>query len=378
MIKSVKIQLIVLLSLLIQSNLSFAQATNVRGVITDLVTGETLPYVTVTLPGTTQAVSADDDGHYSIQVPAGQTKIKFNYVGYLSVELDVEPGKDQLINVKMDVDAAMLDDVVINVKRGRYRNRENPAVQLIRKVIEHKESNRMGSHEYVQYEQYEKISFALSNLSEKFKDRKIFKNYQFLFNEQDSTAIAGSISLPAYMEEKLSEVYYRGDPEKKKQYVLANKKAEFDPRFIDNDGLSTYFNRLYEDIDIYENNISIATNLLLSPIATGSPAFYKFFITDTIKTNDPWLVELSFIPRNKADLLFEGKIYITLDGNYAVENAYLTVNNDINLNFMRDLEAKLEFNQNADGRYFLSKSTLGMEFAITKNGGRSAERRAGN
>src|SRR5690606_3421570 len=159
------------------------------------------------------------------------------------------------------------------------------------------------------------------------------------------------------------------DPEKKKQYVLANKKVEFDPRFIDNDGLSTYFNRLYEDIDIYDNNISIATNLLLSPIANGSPAFYKFFITDTIKTNDPWLVELSFIPRNKADLLFEGKIFITLDGNYAVENAYLTVNNDINLNFMRNLEANLEFNKNPDGRYFLSKSTLGMEFAITKKGG---------
>src|SRR5690606_15197439 len=102
-----------------------------------------------------------------------------------------------------------------------------------------------------------------------------------------------------------------------KQYVLANKKAEFDERFIDNDGLSSYFNRLYEDINIYDNNISIATNLLLSPIANTSPTFYKFFITDTVKTSTPWLVELSFIPRNKADLLFEGRIYITLDGNYA-------------------------------------------------------------
>lgn len=369
MIQSFKIKFIPLLIFIIQSSFAFGQATTVRGVITDLVTGETLPYVTVSIPGTTQAVSADDDGRYTIKVPAGQNTIRFNYVGYTPLEREIEPGKDQLINVKMDVDAAMLDDVVINVKRGRYRNRENPAVQLIRKVIEHKEANRMGSHEYVQYEQYEKISFALSNLSEKFRDRKIFKNYRFLFSEQDSAAIAGSISLPAYMEEKLSEVYYRGDPQKKKQYVLANKKAEFDPRFIDNDGLSTYFNRLYEDLDIYDNNISIATNLLLSPIAGSAPAFYKFFITDTVKTNEPWLVELSFIPRNKADLLFEGKIYITLDGHYAVENAYLTVNNDINLNFMRNLEARLEFNKNTDGRYFLNKSTLGMEFAISKKGG---------
>src|SRR5690606_25061873 len=290
-------------------------------------------------------------------------------IGYITVEVDVIPGKDQVINIEMDVNQDMLDAVVVEGKRGRYRNRDNPAVQLIRKVIEHKEENQMFAYDYVQYKQYEKISFALSNLSEKFKNRKIFKNYQFLFKEQDSTKMGGQIMLPAYMEEKLSDVYYRGNPEKKKQYIQANKKAQFDPRFIDNDGLSSYFNRLYEDINIYDNDISIATNLLLSPIANTAPSFYKFFITDTIKTNDPWLVELSFIPRNKADLLFEGKIYITLDGNYAVENAYLTVNNDINLNFMRDLEAKLEFEKHADGRYFLSKSTLGMAFAITEKGG---------
>src|SRR5690606_3898108 len=154
----------------------------------------------------------DDDGRYAIKFTGAHSKLRFNFIGYLPVEVNVEPGKDQVIDVQMDVNEDMLEAVVVEGKRGRYRNRENPAVQLIRKVIEHKESNRMGSHEYVQYEQYEKISFALSNLSEKFKDRKIFKNYQFLFNEQDSTAIAGSISLPAYMEEKLSEVYYRGDP----------------------------------------------------------------------------------------------------------------------------------------------------------------------
>src|SRR5690606_28166823 len=139
-------------------------------------------------------------------------------------------------------------------KKGRYRNRENPAVQLIRKVIENKERNQLSANDYVQYNQYEKVSLSLSNLSDKFKNRKIFRKYQFLFNEQDSTELGGSITLPAYMEEKVSNVYYRGNPEKKKQYVLANKKAEFDSRFlIDNESLSTYLNRLYEDINIYDN-----------------------------------------------------------------------------------------------------------------------------
>lgn len=141
MIKLFRFSPTTLLALFIQSSFAFGQST-VRGVITDLVTGETLPYVTVSVPGTTEVVSADDDGRYVIKVPITQTKIRFNYVGYLSIENEISSDKDQLINVKMDVDVTMLDDVVINIKRRRYRNRENPAVQLIRKVVERKEANR--------------------------------------------------------------------------------------------------------------------------------------------------------------------------------------------------------------------------------------------
>jgi len=346
-----------------------AQTTIVRGVITDADSKETLPYVSIVIPGTTIGTSADDEGHFSIKIEGNHPKLKFAYIGYLPVEKEIVQGEDQVVNVHMKVDAKMLEEVVITSKKGRYRNKNNPAVELIRQVIAHKKENQMENYDYVQYEEYSKLSMALSNLSDKFKEKRIFRNYQFLFAEQDSNAIGGKNVLPAYMEEKLSNIYFRKKPYKMKRYILADKKAEFDPHFIDNDGVSNYLHRLYEDINIYDNDISITTNLFLSPIANNSPTFYKFFISDTVKTEQPWLVELSFVPRNKADLLFEGKLYITLDGNYAVQNAYLTVNKDINLNFMRDLQAKLEYNKNPDGRYHLSKSTLTMEFALGDKGG---------
>ncbi len=363
------LSIIFFLFTLLNSNIVAAQSTVVRGTIRDADTKETLPYVSIVIPGTSIGTSADDDGHYSIKISGNYSKLKFAYIGYLTIEKELSPGTDQVIDVDLKVDATMLDEVVVTSKKYRYRNRNNPAVELIRKVIEHKAENQPDQYDYVQYEQYEKVSLALSNLSDKFKERRLFRNYQFLFTEQDSNTVGGKNVLPAYMEEKLSDVYFRKSPYRKKQYVVANQRAEFDPHFIDNDGLSTYFNRLYEDINIYDNDISIVTNLLLSPIAGNSPTFYKFFISDTIKQADPWLVELSFVPRNKSDLLFEGKLYITLDGNYAVQNAYLTVNKDINLNFMRDLEARLEFDKNPDGRYHLDKSTLTMEFALGEKGG---------
>jgi hypothetical protein len=366
--KPVYIKFVFLISILISGySEAVAQATTVKGVITDERSGETLPYVNIVIPGTTMGTTSDVDGKYAMTLNAPNFKIKFTYVGYVSVEKTIPQGTSQTINIKMSVDASMLKEITVKGK-AKYRNKDNPAVQLIRQVIANKDKNQMASYDFVEYEQYEKMSFALSNLSEKFKDRKVFRNYQFLFNDQDSAVIGGKNLLPAYMEEKLSQVYFRKNPYTKKQWIKANRRAEFDSKFVDNDGLSAYFNRLYEDIDIYKNDVSIATNLLLSPIANTAPTFYKFFIRDTVKTQEPWLIELGFVPRNKTDMLFEGKLFITLDGNYAVQNAYLTVNKDINLNFMRDLEAKLEFDKNTDGRYHLSKTTLGMEFALGEKG----------
>ena len=273
---------ILFLLILFGSDLVRAQTTIIRGVLTDSASKETLPYANVQIPGTTIGALADEDGRYSIKLEGNYTKIQFGYIGYNTAVRSITPGIDQIINVKLSVNASMLTEVVVKGK-ARYRNRNNPAVELIQKVIDHKKENQMDANEYVQYEQYEKISLALSNLSDKFRERRVFKNYQFLFTEQDSGSIGGKNMLPAYLRERLSQIYFRKDPYKKKQRVLADQRAEYDSRFIDNDGLSTYFNRLYEDINIYNNNISIVTNLFLSPIANNAPVFYKFFITDTVK-----------------------------------------------------------------------------------------------
>lgn len=347
---------------------AYAQQTIIKGVIKDAQTGETLPFATVTVPGTKIGASADIDGRYNLRMDGDHRSIQIAYIGYVSQEIPVKPGESQTINVQLEVNATMLNEVVVTGTKARYRNRDNPAVQLIRQVIAHKDSNRMGAHEYEEFKQYEKVSLALSNISDRFRNNKIFKNYQFLFQEQDSTALGGKTILPAFMTEKLTQVYYRKHPEKKKEILLGEKKAEFDKQFLDDEGMKDYINRLYENIDIYENNVTLAANQFLSPIAGTSPTFYKFYITDTIKTQQPYLVELSFVPRNRADKLFQGKIYITLDGNYAVQHAVLSLDNNVNLNFLRNMEATLSFEKSEDGRYRLSNSVLEMEFSLSEKG----------
>jgi hypothetical protein len=348
----------------------YAQGTVVKGTVTDAKTKEGLPFVTVTFAGSSQGGATDNNGRYTIRSNDQFQQIKITYVGYKTVLRNVEAGKEQVINISLTEDSRQLSDVVVKSgKKKKYTNKGNPAVELIRQVIAHKEQNQVQNYNYAEYKQYERMVFSLSNLSEKFTQKKIFKNYQFMFRQQDSTAIGGKTLLPLYMEEKLSQNYYRKVPFTQKQVIEANKQVKYDENFVDNQGLTTYFNRMYQDINIYDNNVSLLSNQLLSPIADHSPDFYKFFITDTIKDVKPNLIELSFTPRNTVTKLFEGKIYITMDGNYAVQNAVLTVNKNIDLNFVRQMEATLSFDKNNDGRYHLSKSNLKIEFGLNKNKG---------
>lgn len=344
--------------------------TIIRGVVTDSKTKETLPYVSIIVRGAKVGGHTDVNGRFVIRYDGNYEKVDFSYVGYTSLTKTVVVGKEQTINVQLQNASNVLKEVVVKSgKRKKYRNKNNPAVELIEHVIANKSKNRMEAYSYVQFEKYEKASLALSDISQKFQDKKIFKNYQFLFKKQDSSAIGGATIMPLYLEEKLSQNYYRKDPEKNKSIITAEKKVNFNPKYIDQNGISAYVNRLYQDINLYDNNITLLTNQFLSPISNNAPLFYMYFITDTIVRRDVKLVELSFAPRNKQDMLFQGKLYVTLDGNYAVEGANLTVHKGINLNFIREFESTLEFDKNSDGRYHLSKSVLEINFGISKNKG---------
>jgi hypothetical protein len=345
----------------------FAQNTVVSGIVTDAATKKPLSFITVSFTGTTIGVNTDAEGKYSIGTNKPVKQLKVAFLGYKNAYFNVTPGATQVINVKLAPVAEELSEVVVKSgKKPKYRNKDNPAVELIRKVIEKKEKNRPQSYAYVQYKEYDKMQFSIANVSSTLSDKKFFRKYKFVIDNRDSTTVPGKSLLPIFLDEKLSQYYYRKDPEKEKIITLGQKAVNFGDA-VDNEGLTVYFKHMYYKVDIYSNVVFLMTTNFLSPIANSAPTFYKFFITDTVVVNNQKLVELSFTPRNTTDVLFVGKIYITLDGNYAVQKADLTINKNINLNFVNSMSVNLEFQQNPDGRYHLSKSTTLADFALSQN-----------
>lgn len=369
--KNIYFKIFLLLPLLLLSFVTFAQVTTkVSGVITDAKTNQTLPFVNVFAADSSVNITADEEGKYILTSKPDKPfkQIKVSFVGYKSTIINVKSGQEQVVNIKLIPVAQQLSEVVIRSgKKTRYRNKDNPAVELIRQVIAHKEQNRPESYDYVQNKEYDKMMFSVLNVSPTIADKKFFRKYKFLLENRDSTSVPGKNLLPIYLDEKLSQNYYRKSPEKKKTILLGEKSVNFGS-YIDNEGLGQYFKHMYYEVDIYKNNIFLMTNMFLSPICDAAPTFYKFFITDTIVVNNAKVVELSFTPRNTTDMLFEGKIYVTLDGHYAVQHVGLTVNKNINLNFVKSLHVDQDFEQNPDQRYHLSKSSTIVDFSFNKKG----------
>ena len=341
----------------------------VSGIVIDKNTKEPMPGVSVFFSNSQIGTTTNNDGRFSLDKQELYTVLTVSYVGYKTQNYNLNTERSGEIVLLMHSTQNQLEEVSISSgKKSKYRNKGNPAVELIQQVIDHKPINRMQASEYLQYDQYERIQFSLTELSSKFLSRKSFQKYRFLLDTSSMVNDKKQATLPMYMSEKISERYFRKNPKKEINILRAHKEVDFSA-YIDSAGLDMYLNRLYDNFDIYENDIFFLKYEFLSPIADHSPAFYKYFITDTLKEKK--LIEISFMPRVGGDRLFEGKLYITMDGKYAISSFDLGINNKINLNFIKSVRIHQEFRSAGDGKQYPHKSNIQSDFGINKKNGMS-------
>jgi hypothetical protein len=338
--------------------------TVISGRVTDAKTKEPLHFVSVILENTTVGVNTDADGRYTIMTEKAAYKVKFSYIGYETASFVIIPGKTQTVNAAMVPADIGLDEIVVKPKKSKYSNKDNPSVELIRRIIDNKDLNRTKNFEWYRYNKYEKVVFSLSNLSEDFKNSSLFRKYQFVFDNIDTTRLDGKQTLPIYITESHSDYYYRRDPPASKQIIKAEKTINFS-EYIDNEGITSYLNYLYQNIDIYDNEIFFLTNKFLSPIAAGAPLQYKYFIMDTSVVNDVNCTRIFFEPRNPADFLFHGFLFVTTDSSLAITRIDMSFNKGINIDWIKDVRIIQEFQKIQNKAWVLSSDEVSIDFGIT-------------
>ena len=341
----------------------FGQST-LSGQVVDAKSAAPVPYATIQLLETSGGATADSAGYFTIPVAASRPRwqIRTSQVGYKADTRTIS-GAGNDIRIRLVPDSRQLNEVTVRTRRQRYRNQDNPAVALIRRVTANRSLNRRQGALTYQYEKYEKIRLDISNVTPRLLQSSTFRAFPMLAQHLDTSQTMGTVSLPLYLKEVLADVYYRQTPKSQKEYVKAEKKVGFE-RYFDGNGIGAYLNRLYEEIDIYDDNISLLTNQFVSPVSTLSPAVYRFVIIDTTAYDSVRCVRLGFGPRNRADMAFEGTLWVALDSSFAIRKLSMSVPRSINLNFVTGLQIEQEFSRVSAKRLMLTKDEVAINFNL--------------
>lgn len=362
------LRLAILFLSLVISHIGYSQKVVVRGKVTNARTNEAVEFSNILISGSTNGTQSDLNGAYAIELSPGTVTLRASFVGYASESRTITIDGSQkvvVVNFRLQPQQKNLSEVTVRGKRERYRNKDNPAVALIEKVIAHKAQNRKEAFSFYQYNKYEKIEFDLSNISEKFKNRRSLKKFDFVFNYLDTSQVTGKVNLPIYLKEAVSTVLYSQNPARKKEMVDGEKMTGLG-NYVDNNGIKVYLETLYQDVNIYDNNIMLLSNQFLGPTAPLAPQFYKYVIIDSTDIKGVRCVNLGFSPRNKTDLLFQGTMAIALDSSYAIRKVVMGFSKDINVNFVTDMRLAQEYDFVQNQGLMLTKDELAIEFNLLK------------
>ncbi len=342
--------------------------TIVKGVIIDAETKETLPLVNLAFSGTNIGTTSDFDGTYILESKWASDSIQVSYVGYETQTIKIQLGVRQEVNIALNPISLALSTVEIKARKGGYRRKDNPAVELWKNVMEHKDENRIQSQAYYEYDKYEKIQFDLNNFDpEKLKNRRFLRKFGFILDYVDTSDINGKPFLPFFIQEASSKVFYRKDPKGKKEFREGVNVTGMED-YVDLQDFTTMLELLYQNVDIYQDNIKLLDIPFMSPLSPLANAYYRFYITDTMAiVNEHECMKLSFMPINNQNMAFKGDLYVLKDSSFQVIKADLGITKQINLNFVQDIHLLQEFRQ-VEGVWVMEKDRVVIDFALLKKG----------
>ena len=329
--------------------LLFVSQTIITGRVFDVATGEPIPFAIITLKGTSAGTNTDFDGNYRIETKAKSDSIQISYTGYVSKSYLVRNGETQVINAGLET--FTLEEVI--VKPG-----ENPAHKIIRRVVANKERNDKKRLKSYEYEVYNKIEFDLNNIPKSLKEKKVMKPIKFIFDNVDSSNSNGEKPfLPIFMIENLSHFYWRDDPKLKKEIILASRVTG-----IENNSVSQVMGDMYQNINVYDNNILVFGKEFISPVSDNAIFYYKFYLEDSSYVGNTRCYHIRFKPKRKMELLFSGNMWIA-DTTFGLRRLEMTIPKDVNINFIQNANIIQEFTY-TDSSWMLTKDRLVIDFSV--------------
>lgn len=341
---------------------ALAQHT-ISGQIVDAKTGEPIPFASAQYLGHGVGVASDIDGNFSI-VRHNGWQLTFTSVGYVAHTVQVNSGIKSVLKIALKTDNRMLKEVTIKTKRGRYSRKNNPAVEMMRKVIAAKKQTDLDNRDYYQYNKYQKITLALNDFKPEVLDSPKYKKKQWLIDQIEACPYNNKLILPISVDETVSQKIYRKKPHDEKTIIKGINTQGINDLFQTGDILNTIMKDVFTDVNIYDDQIRLLQYPFTSPIGKDAIGFYRYYIEDTLMVDKDLCYHLHFLPNNQQDFGFRGDLYILADSSWQVKRCEMTIPKKSDVNFVENMQVVQEFTQLPDGDWVLSVDDMFTELKL--------------
>lgn len=340
----------------------------ISGRVIDSDTGEPIPSANVYYENQKHVgTTTDRRGRFTLRASGRKDSVVFSFVGYETVKRPVRSGEKRTINISMKSLDKELSELVVKPKRRKYSRKNNPAVELMRKVIAAKGHNDLKRNDYYRYDKYQRITFGFNNITQEFMDSGFLKKYPLLLKQVEFCPQTQTNILPLTYNETSSEHIYRKQPEAERDFVRGTNSEGLNELFATGDIVNIVLQRFFADVNIYDNSINLLERYFTSPLSESHAiTFYQYYIMDTLDVEGDKCIELSFIPRNPQDFGFSGRLWVLADSSYQVKRCLVNLPVRSSVNFISNLVIEQDFATLPNGQRVLVKDNMIAEMGALK------------
>lgn len=345
-----------LIFLLFLSTIILAQ-TKVGGKVVDDF-GDPVAFANVVFKNSKEGVITDENGNFYFESKENYSILLVSFVGYQTQEIKLNPGLNKGLRIEL-VYGTELKEVIVYT--GKTSKKNNPAIDILRKIWERRRKNGLKMFKQYEYDKYEKVEFDLNTIDSAFMNSKVFKGMEFVFDQIDTSRITGKTYLPIFINETLSEMYGDNETKKTKEITKANKNSGFGS----GDGVNAFIKDLYADYDIYNNYLKFFDKDFVSPLSRTGINVYNYVLNDSMFIDNKWCYNIVYYPRRKNELTFKGDFWVN-DTTFAIKKINLEASKSANINWVKEIYIEQEYEVLNDSVFLLKRDYMMSDFSFSK------------
>ncbi|MFD0862793.1 DUF5686 family protein [Sungkyunkwania multivorans] len=331
--------------------------TKVSGIVLDDF-GDPVPFANVIFKDSSKGTITNDDGRFYLESDERYEALIVSFVGFTTQEVALEKSVTYNLEITLP-QGEQLKEVIVYT--GKQSKKNNPAVDILRKIWNRKRNNGLRQFEQYQYDKYEKIEFDLNSIDSALIKSKLFRGMEFIFEEVDTSRVTGKTYLPMFINEAFSRVYGDNVIKEEKENLLGNKNSGFSS----NQNIIGFVNDLYADYDIYDNYLKFFDKSFVSPLSRTGIDTYNYVLVDSATIDNKWCYNIIYYPRRKNELTFKGDFWVN-DTTWAIKKINLQVTKSANINWVKEVYIEQEFDVLNDSVFLVKRDYMLTDFALSK------------